>query len=744
MEQKKRRQEQRTKKEKSFILSFVVMVLICVMPVSNIRAEETPSYLQESLEVLENPERGFYEPIGYELKVDGNKSLDLYGNLIHLRVGISAFSKAANGSEDLPFTQNMLDALDGTLKNVKKNGGSVIIRFAYDDFEGIGDLEPSMDMMLMHISQLKSVFEENADVITYVELGLFGPWGEMHTSEMCTTENVSVVLDAMLEAVPEEITIGVRTPRYYAKWANIDRKELDLDITKEGTPAYRVGLYNDGYLGSESDLGTFSNRKIEIAWLSNQACHTFYGGEVVANRAEGEPLNTVAFMSKEAFETHTTYLNLYWNNTVIDNWKEEIYQGDDTRYQGQSGFTYVINHLGYRYVLRQCQIEQEVYRGQSFNMNLKLENVGFANLINNKKVSVLLKGKNSTYEILTDIDAKQWNSTEITNVQKQIMLPADIELGEYEIYLRISKYGDFVSDNNYQCIQFANDGIWNNELGANKIGSIHVLGEESGNTPKEPGKTPEEPGETPEEPGKTPEEPGKTPEEPGETPEKPEENPEDPGDMPETPGDTKKDPEDIQKAPGDFTKKPGEGENIEKDTNTTVLVNEVVLTGISHKIAAGKKLQLKAKVLPYNATNQTLKWTSSNKKYATVNKNGLVKVKKAGAGHVVTIKAMSTDGSRIIAKYKITIMKKAVKKINLKVQKKDVKAGKKIRIRATVTPNKNVNGTLQYLSSNTKYATVNKDGIIKTKKAGKGKIVKIQVLTTDGSGLKKIIRIKIK
>ena len=134
----------------------------------------------------------------------------------------------------------------------------------------------------------------------------------------------------------------------------------------------------------------------------------------------------------------------------------------------------------------------------------------------------------------------------------------------------------------------------------------------------------------------------------------------------------------------------------------------------------------------------------SNKKYATVSRDGLVKIKKAGAGHSVTIKAMATDGSKITARYKIKIMKKAVKKLTVKVSKKEVKAGKTIKIKATVSPTRNVNSKLKYISSNTCYATVNQKGIIRTKKAGKGKTVKIQVMTTDGSNLKKTIKIKIK
>ena len=52
-------------------------------------------------------------------------------------------------------------------------------------------------------------------------------------------------------------------------------------MTSPGTNEYRVGVFNDGYLGSYDDRGTFRNRTKEVTWLENQAKHTLYGGEIV-------------------------------------------------------------------------------------------------------------------------------------------------------------------------------------------------------------------------------------------------------------------------------------------------------------------------------------------------------------------------------------------------------------------------------------------------------------------------------
>lgn len=108
-------------------------------------------------------------------------------------------------------------------------------------------------------------------------------------------------------------------------------------------------------------------------------------------------------------------------------------------------------------------------------------------------------------------------------------------------------------------------------------------------------------------------------------------------------------------------------------------VSKVKVTGGSKEIAAGKKIQLKAKISPVKATNKKVKWTTSNKKYATVISTGKVTVNKAGAGKKVTIKATAVDGSKKADSYTIRIRKHAVKKITLKASG-TLKNGKAIRI----------------------------------------------------------------
>ena len=159
----------------------------------------------------------------------------------------------------------------------------------------------------------------------------------------------------------------------------------------------------------------------------------------------------------------------------------------------------------------------------------------------------------------------------------------------------------------------------------------------------------------------------------------------------------------------------------------------VKVSGISKKIAAGKKIQLKA--------NQAVTWKSSNTKVATVSKSGLVTFKKNSGGKSVTITATAKSGKKAV--YKITAMKGIVKKVAIS-GKKSVTAGKSLKLKAKVTASARANKTLQWTSSNKKYAKVSSSGTVKTYKAGKGKTVKITAKATDGSNKKMTVKIKIK
>ena len=180
-------------------------------------------------------------------------------------------------------------------------------------------------------------------------------------------------------------------------------------------------------------------------------------------------------------------------------------------------------------------------------------------------------------------------------------------------------------------------------------------------------------------------------------------------------------------------------ENPSKDKK----VSKITIKGISKKIACGGKIKLTATVFPSEAKEKRVVWSTSNSKVAVVNQNGIVSVKKNSAGKKAVITAKATDGSNVRAVWKITSMKGRVKKVIISGTNK-VKAGKSVKLKAKVTATSRANKKVCWTSNNEKYAVVSSKGVVKTKKAAKGKKVKITAMATDGTGKKSTIVIKIK
>lgn len=82
---------------------------------------------------------------------------------------------------------------------------------------------------------------------------------------------------------------------------------------------------------------------------------------------------------------------------------------------------------------------------------------------------------------------------------------------------------------------------------------------------------------------------------------------------------------------------------IVKKTIDPVYVSSITLSGDS-KVEVGKTFTISATVLPSNADNKNLVWTSSSADIATVDQKGNVKGISVGS---VTITATSSDGSNL-------------------------------------------------------------------------------------------------
>ena len=93
---------------------------------------------------------------------------------------------------------------------------------------------------------------------------------------------------------------------------------------------------------------------------------------------------------------------------------------------------------------------------------------------------------------------------------------------------------------------------------------------------------------------------------------------------------------------------------------SNVLVEKITIDGKTEVITGGY-LVLDATVTPKDATNKVLTWTSSDKKVATVDQEGIVKAVNEGTA---TITAEATDGSKVKGTLKIKVLGKKVEQTN--------------------------------------------------------------------------------
>jgi uncharacterized protein YjdB len=193
--------------------------------------------------------------------------------------------------------------------------------------------------------------------------------------------------------------------------------------------------------------------------------------------------------------------------------------------------------------------------------------------------------------------------------------------------------------------------------------------------------------------------------------------------------------------------KDGSGKAATLIVTVTTPVKSVSLAETNVTKVVGSDYQMLTTILPSDATNKKLAYSSSNSNLATVDESGKVSLKKEGT---VTITASSTDGTNVKATVTIKIVPTAtpiptapvtnppvtsitpVQSITLAETRVTKEEGSSYQLLATVLPSNATNKKLNFSSSNTTFATVDDNGIVSLLKAG---TVTITATAADGSGV---------
>lgn len=171
----------------------------------------------------------------------------------------------------------------------------------------------------------------------------------------------------------------------------------------------------------------------------------------------------------------------------------------------------------------------------------------------------------------------------------------------------------------------------------------------------------------------------------------------------------------------------------------TVLVESISLSAVSWSGYEGDTFSLDATVLPENATNNTVNWTTSDPAVATVTSDGTVTAVKAG---LAVITASAADGSGVSAICIVIVNSNAVyvTSISLSATEWSGLEGETFTLTATVLPENATNNVVNWSSSSLSVATVSADGKVTAVRPGKAVIT---ASAADGSGVTATCEVKV-
>ncbi len=396
-----------------FILFFICAVLtlgttIYAISARRLTVSYEPQNTEESAEPITNPYRGFYTMSGYILSDDSSvedasdwckKSCkDNPYPLMLLEVNLKNYA-------DTRISQKALRQLDTLLTECASAKKQVILRFLYDWDGQAMESEPSDFYRIKnHMKQISTTVNNHADCV-YIMQGVFtGNNGEMNNTNYGDINQVRQLAETLGDLISTDIYLSVRTP---AQLRGILRSKIPLTSqnANSGSLASRLGLFNDGMLGSVYDLGTYDDtplssgnsvsepgtRSEELLYQYKLCQYVPNGGEVTVDNEYNDLDNAIADLA----QMHVSYLNSQHDPDVLNKWRNSVYNGTGV-FSGSNGYDYVDAHLGYRYLIKDSHLDFHSFAGDKATLYFTIENTGFSSAYKKFNTTLLITNNNTS------------------------------------------------------------------------------------------------------------------------------------------------------------------------------------------------------------------------------------------------------------------------------------------------------------------------------------------------------------
>lgn len=377
------------------------------------------------------------------------------------------------GGADIPISKEMKADVRRFLTETRAKGGSLIVRLGYTWSEQVGCEPSDFDVVLGHVRDLSGILAEFPDVVVAVEAGVAGPWGEMHSSDYCRREFMVRILETYLGNLAPRTPLLVRSPTYL--------EQMGLNP--------RLGMYNDGYLGTWWDYGTWSG-KFTREW----GCATLkprtdvpYGGElayIAKDFLAGNKYRCLDLWDpakwnivRDWYDVHLSYLrNIHEKGHTIATHLAEVpfdsrkwaFEGMPKldEYDGETMSKFVLDHMGYRFVIRDARVPKAFVRGKAASVAIDIENTGFGSLLIKDRSELLFVVGDSPETVPVDVPFSSIPGGMRLQAVLKFPVPASLPVGTHELCLRTTA--------GVLPLRFANAGMWREKTKSNSFGSVVV------------------------------------------------------------------------------------------------------------------------------------------------------------------------------------------------------------------------------------------------------------------------------
>ncbi len=407
----------------------------------------TPDACAESTEELQNPYIGWYQIHNYMLSDTESYDLSEILDQEH-RAGLVLLEFNLQNYADRPISDYGLSLLDQVLESWQSTGRQLILRFFYDWDGNALEAEPrDLSLILTHMSQTSEAVNRYSDCV-YLLQGIFiGPWGEMHGSRYANNEDMITLTRHLASVTDPEIFLAVRTPQQWRLLAD-SAEPIDRSTAFNGSLASRLSLFNDGMLGSDTDLSTYApgsgsgefsydqkrSRQDELAFQNRLCTCVPNGGEVVVPN----PYNDFPAAVADLSAARVSYLNSVYDEAVFSKSRAALCT-EASPYHGMNGFDYISRHLGYRYVLRSSECAPVLPWEKTTELTVILENIGFSNCYRPFDVSLTLTEASTdrTFTFPVNTDTRLWAPGEQVTLTLPVHFREDAT-GSYDVALKIT------------------------------------------------------------------------------------------------------------------------------------------------------------------------------------------------------------------------------------------------------------------------------------------------------------------